>query len=103
MDANTKRSFDILGLNEQSTFEDAEKAYRLLVARKSSWNDVKEISWAYESARRYFLASSRIPAAKPDEARHDTGDAPLFWPAHPKILTNEERPSSWAPFFWLFC
>jgi len=76
MDANTKRSFDILGLNEQSTFEDAEKAYRLLVARESSWNDVKEINWAYESVKRYLLASSSMPAGKPDETQHDTGDAP---------------------------
>jgi len=90
MDANTKRSFDILGLNERSTFEDVEKAYRLLVARKSSWNDVKEINWAYESVKRYFLASSSVPASEQDEAGHHTGDPPAFVPRTPK-RTSQRR------------
>lgn len=84
MDVNTEHSFDILGLNERSTFEDAEKAYRLLMARKPSWNDVKEINWAYESVKRYFLASSSGPVSQQDEPRHDTGDTPAALPRTPK-------------------
>lgn len=84
MDPNTKRSFDILGLNERSTFEHAEKAYRLLVARRSSWNDVKEINWAYESVKRYFLARSSGPVSEQNEPRHDTGDTPAAVALTPK-------------------
>ncbi len=58
MDPNTKRSFEILGLRENASAEDADSAYRLLVAEKTDWGDVKEINWAYECVKQYFSAKT---------------------------------------------
>ncbi len=54
MDTSTKRSFEILGLREDASAADADRAYRVLIAEKTDWSDVKEINWAYECVRDYF-------------------------------------------------
>jgi len=58
MDANTKRSFEILGLREDAPVEDAHRAYRRLLAEKTAWSDVKEINWAYECIKEYFSSQA---------------------------------------------
>ena len=63
IDPNLKRSFEVLGIKETSTFEEAEAAYRLL-SQSASWSDIKELNWAYESIKEYFVSQARDGASE---------------------------------------
>ena len=67
MDDNIRVCLDILGLKENATMDDVERSYRLLASQKSSWNDIKEISLAYETLKKYFQVSS-IPSVNTTES-----------------------------------
>lgn len=64
IDPNLKRSFEILGLRENATFQEAEAAYRAL-SQKASWSDIKELNWAFESITEYFAI--HVPGAVPGD------------------------------------
>lgn len=49
-----KRCFEILGLNENSTLEDAHNSYRNIAAQRSSWDDIKEKTWAYDFIKEHY-------------------------------------------------
>lgn len=66
MDPNTKRSFEILGLREDASAEEAHRAYRLLVSEKTDWSDVKEINWAYECVKVHFSSTTTDHSPVPE-------------------------------------
>lgn len=66
MDPNTKRSFEILGLREDASAEEAHRAYRLLVSEKTDWSDVKEINWAYECVKVHFSSTTTDRSPVPE-------------------------------------
>ncbi len=78
MDPNTKRSLEILGCHEDSTLEDAQKAYRSLIAERTAWSDVKEINWAFECIREHFSSRAAGDASAPPEMDSPADKAPSF-------------------------
>lgn len=74
MNADLKRCFELLGLNEASSLEDATEAYKNLTGQSSSWDEIKEITWAYESIKVHF-SSVNIQndiAGQSNAVSHDT-------------------------------
>ncbi len=67
MDDNIRFCLGVLDLKEGATMDDVERSYRLLAEKKSSWNDIKEISLAYETLKKYFQMSS-IPSVNVTES-----------------------------------
>ncbi len=70
IDPNLKKSFEILGINENSTFDEAQAAYRSL-SQKASWNEIKELNWALEVVKEYFAASIQDGFSSPKTPEPD--------------------------------
>ncbi len=81
IDANVKRSFEVLGIKKDSTLADAEAAYRFL-SRKASWNEVKELDWALDSVKEYFVSEARGELAA--KGRDETAATRTAYLPHPK-------------------
>lgn len=66
MDPNTKRSFEILGLSDDASMEEAHGAYRRLIGEKTAWSDVKEINWAFECIKQHFSSKAADDSPAPE-------------------------------------
>lgn len=54
MNEDLKRCYEILDLNESATLEDALLSYKRLINDRTSWDDVKEITWAFDLIKEHF-------------------------------------------------
>lgn len=61
IDPSLKRSFEILGIKEDSSLAEAGAAYRAL-AQKASWEDLKELDLAFDSIKHYLASQTVEPA-----------------------------------------
>jgi len=80
MDADLKRCFEILGLSEHSTLEDAERSYRLLASQRSSWDEIKEINWAYDIIKEQLIPSCESVDGKQTQTEDQQNIPPLLQP-----------------------